>query len=92
MDLTDKIALAKDIQKKPTICPKCKVKYDYTGLGHYRCPECGEEVRDDYAKVRDYLEIVGKASIEMTSKKTGVSVKSIKELINDGRLSVTNFK
>ena len=77
--------------EKPTICPKCNVDYTNMGLGHYQCPNCGENVTDDYGKVRDYVEACqNDVSVEKASKETGVSVERIKELVAMGKLSLSH--
>ena len=73
---------------KPTICPKCNVENTYQGLGHYICTQCGEEVADDYGKVRDYIEqSTEDVGVDKTSADTGVAVERIKEMIAMGKIS-----
>lgn len=78
---------------RPTICPKCNGFYEYLGLGHYKCVQCGRTETDDYGKIRDYVEQseedvgVDKASID-----TGVAVERIRELIDMGKISLGQGK
>lgn len=76
-------------EEKPDICPVCNTEYRYMGLGHYKCFQCGNEVCDDYGKIRDYVEASEEeVGVEKASIETGVSVDRIKELIAMGKVSL----
>lgn len=80
-------------EQKPDICPVCSTEYRYMGLGHYKCPQCGNETCDDYGKIRDYVESSEEeVGVEKASIETGVSVDRIKELIAMGKVSLGTKK
>ena len=73
----------------------------YKGLGEYRCEECGESEYDDYGKVRSYLEKHKGANVSRSylekhkganvsdiSIETGVSRKSIRQMVKENRFEV----
>ena len=75
---------------RPTHCPRCNVAYNYKSLGVYECPKCGLTEKDDYARIRDFLEKNGPSSAVMISNATGIPVSRINELLRDGRLEIPN--
>lgn len=75
-------------QKRPVICGKCGGVLVYKGLGEFRCEECGESEYDDYGKVRDYLEKHKGANVADISMETGVSRKSIRQMVKENRFEV----
>ena len=70
---------------KPIECSKCHGTLKYNGLGCYECEACGNMERDDYAKVRDYLETHSKVNIAKVSEETGVSRRTIQSMLDDER-------
>ena len=57
----------------PTKC-ECGGKYSYKGLGFYVCDGCGKEYLNEYAKVREFIDVYGtNYSILEISERTGVS-------------------
>lgn len=75
---------------RPTYCMKCKGVLVYKGLGEYQCENCGETEYDDYGKVRNYLDKHRGANVAEVSDATGVSHKSIREMIKENRFEVIN--
>ena len=60
----------------------------YKGLGEYQCEECGQMDYDDYGKVRNYLEHHRGANVAEISDATGVTHKSIRDMIKENRFEV----
>ena len=75
-------------QQRPVICEKCGGVLVYKGLGEYRCEECGEFEYDDYGKVRGYLEKHKGANVADISMETGVSRKSLRQMVKENRFEV----
>ena len=73
---------------RPTYCEKCSGVLIYRGLGEYQCEECEVLEYDDYGKVRNYLEVHRGANVAEISEVTGVSHKSIREMIKENRFEV----
>jgi len=80
--------LTLDEYHRPTFCKLCEGVMIYKGIGEYQCEECGEFAYDDYGKVRNYLEKHKGANVAEISEITGVSHKSIREMIKDNRFEV----
>lgn len=74
----------------PERCDKCDAKLEYTGCGHYICKECGNEMLDDYGKVRDFLDAHGPTPIPRLMQATGLSREQIETLIKRGSVSFTD--
>ncbi len=79
--------LLKEVER-PTFCLKCSGVMVYKGLGEYRCEKCGAVEYDDYGKVRKYLEAHKGANVSEISNETGVSHKSIRDMIKENRFEV----
>ncbi len=80
--------LRKNALNRPTLCKSCEGIMVYCGLGEYRCEECGLTEFDDYGKVRDYLEHHHGANVAEISDATGVTHKSIRDMIKENRFEV----
>ena len=77
-------------QSKPASCKYCNSrKLEYDGLGKYKCIECKKYVYSNYGLVRETLDIYGSLDITSLMTKTGLSRKEIKELIDNGSISVS---
>lgn len=74
---------------RPLNCTKCGGVMIYKGLGEYQCEQCKESEFDDYGKVRNYVEKNVGASVANISEETGVSRKSINNMIKEGRFEIT---
>lgn len=73
---------------RPTYCSECGGVMVFKGLGEYQCEKCGFLDYDDYGKVRNYVEKhMGVTSAE-ASKATGVTQKSIRDMLKEGRLEI----
>ena len=64
----------------------------YRGIGEYICEECGAAEYDDYGKVRGYLEHHRGANVAEISDMTGVSHKSIRDMIKEKRFEIIDNK
>lgn len=82
-----KALIANEINR-PTLCQACGGVMVYQGIGEYICEECGAAEYDDYGKVRNYLEKHKGANVAEISDMTGVSHKSIRELIKEKRFDI----
>lgn len=83
-----RIRLNLDDFHRPTFCNICNGVLVYKGLGEYQCEECGASQYDDYGKVRNYLDGHRGANVAEISDATGVSHKSIREMIKEHRFEV----
>lgn len=77
-----------DDLNRPTFCNKCKGIMVYKGVGEYKCEDCGSVEYDDYGKARNYLEQHKGANVAEISDATGVTHKSIREMIKEKRFEV----
>ena len=73
----------------PRECVKCGGVMVFQGLGEYRCEHCGELAYDDYGKVRNYIEEHSGATAAQIEEAIGVSQKTIRRLLKEGKLEVT---
>lgn len=91
MDLDERMKkLVLEDFHRPTFCSKCKGVLVYKGLGEYQCEDCGASDYDDYGKVRNYLDRHRGANVAEISEATGVTHKSIRDMIKDNRFEVIN--
>ena len=81
-----------DEYHRPVVCEKCGGILVYKGLGEYQCEDCGELEYDDYGKARNYLEKHKGANVAEISDATGVTHKSIREMIKEKRFEVIDNK
>lgn len=78
-----------EMDNRPLTCSKCGSVMIFKGLGTYRCEKCNHEMKDDYGKVREFLEKMPGASIIHVSDSTGVSTRSIQQMLKDARIQIT---
>lgn len=88
MDAIIKRLAAMEDYHRPTFCEKCNGVMVYRGLGEYQCEECETFDYDDYGKVRNYLDKHRGANVAEISSVTGVSHKTIREMIKENRFEV----
>lgn len=72
----------------PHSCRECGGVMVYQGVGEYRCEECGYVDYDDYGKVRRYIETHPGATAATIELETGVTQKSIRQMLRDERIEV----
>lgn len=73
----------------PRVCKNCGGVLVFKGVGEYRCEDCGELDYDDYGKVRLYIEEHKGATAAQIESAIGVSQRSIRQMLKEGRLEVT---
>ncbi len=73
---------------RPYDCPVCGGLMIFKGCGEYACEQCRHIDYDDYGKARNYIEKnPGATSADITFN-TGVSQKSIRQMLKESRLEV----
>lgn len=72
----------------PRTCRECGGVMIFKGVGEYRCEDCGAQDYDDYGKVRRYIEENRGATAAQAENATGVSQRSIRQMLKEGRLEV----
>lgn len=77
-----------DFYHVPKICKECGGVMIFKGVGEYECEDCGHIEYDDYGKVRLYLESHKGATAGQIEQETGVSQKSIRQMLKESRLQV----
>lgn len=80
--------LAEDFSR-PGLCPECEGVMVFQGLGQYKCEKCGYQEYDDYGKARNYIEENPGANVTMIAEQTGVSRRSINNMVKEGRFEIT---
>lgn len=73
---------------RPYVCEKCRGAMIFKGVGEYACEDCGAVEYDDYGIVRNYIEKHQKATMAYIAERTGVSQKSIRQMLKEGRLEI----
>ncbi len=77
-----------DSYNRPMTCEECGGIMIFKGVGEYKCEDCGSIEYDDYGKVRNYLERHAGATTADVSEATGVSQKSIRDMLKESRLEI----
>ncbi len=72
----------------PRNCENCNGVMHYKGIGEYSCEYCGHIMYDDYGLVRNYLEVNPGATSALVARETGVSEKTIKNMLKEERLQI----
>ncbi len=80
--------LKPDAYNIPRECVKCGGVMVFRGLGEYKCEDCGHLAYDDYGKVRNYIEKHKGATAAQIEDAIGVSQRSIRQMLKEGRLEV----
>lgn len=73
---------------RPLRCKKCGGLMIFKGVGEYKCEDCKALEYDDYGKTRNYIEKHPGATSAEVSEHTGVSQKSIRQMLKESRLEV----
>lgn len=79
---------ALDMYNIPRVCKECGGVMVFKGVGEYHCEECGAVDYDDYGKVRGYIENHKGATAAEIEKEVGVSQRTVRRLLKDGRLEI----
>ncbi len=72
----------------PTICAECGGIMIFKGVGEYKCEDCGHLDYDDYGRARNYIEKHPGATTAQVSEATGVTQKSIRDMLKEERLEI----
>lgn len=78
MDNLDKLALA-----RPEKCSQCQGELNYVGLGHYKCKNCGNEMMDNYGKIKEYLHEHGHVPVFQMARDLGISREDIHIILDE---------
>lgn len=73
----------------PRVCKECGGVMIFKGVGEYHCEDCDAVDYDDYGKVRLYIEEHRGATAAQIENAIGVSQRTIRQMLKDGRLEVT---
>lgn len=76
------------IDDKPTACEKCGGELKYISHGEYSCYECGWITRDDFGKIRHYIEENGPSTAVEIAENTDVPVYKINDYLRQGRIEI----
>lgn len=87
-NLQDALQKAIKERRAPKFCSVCHGPLTYRGLGSYECESCNKEYLTNYGKVRKVLDINGAMTIQELMQATELSKEDIKDLVDDGSLSV----
>ncbi len=87
--MDNKRILLKDEYHIPRVCKECGGVMIFKGVGEYHCEECGAVAYDDYGKVRLYIEGHKGATAAQIEGAIGVSQRTIRQLLKEGRIEVT---
>lgn len=79
-----------DKYNRPTICEDCGGAMSFVGVGEYVCEKCGYVAYDDYGLVRNYIEEHKGATTAEISAFTGVSQRTINDMLRDERFEITS--
>lgn len=77
-----------DPYHRPVVCEKCGGVMIFKGVGEYHCEDCKNVAYDDYGKVRLYIEKHAGATASEVEMHTGVSQKSIRQMLKENRLEI----
>lgn len=69
-------------------CPICGSNLEYDGLGNYVCLTCGVQEKDEYGRVREFLDRYGMARLSEISEATEVPLETIQRFIDEGRFDL----
>lgn len=74
---------------RPYVCDNCGGLMEFKGCGEYECEDCHTKGFDDYGKVRNYIELHRGANAAEIESKTGVTQKSIRQMLKESKLEIT---
>lgn len=74
---------------RPYICDNCGGLMEFKGCGEYECEDCHTKGYDDYGKVRNYIELHRGANAAEIEARTGVTQKSIRQMLKESKLEIT---
>lgn len=74
---------------RPINCEECEGLMIFKGVGEYECEKCGFIAYDDYGKTRLFLEKNPGANAGEVELRTGVSQKSIRQMLKEKRFEIS---
>lgn len=80
--------LIEDKYHIPRVCEKCGGVMIFKGVGEYHCEDCDAVDYDDYGKVRLFIEEHPGATAAQIEAEIGVSQRTIRQMLKEGRLEV----
>jgi uncharacterized Zn finger protein (UPF0148 family) len=84
----DRDILDLDYYHRPKICSVCGGVMIFVGVGEYHCEDCKSVAFDDYGKVRNFIESHKGATASIIAAETGVSQRTIRQLLQESRIEV----
>lgn len=75
-------------EEKPSVCSICSGRLCYRSHGEYICESCGNIDRDDFGKVRNYIEVNGPTPALLIAEGTGVPMDKINAYLRQGRVEI----
>lgn len=78
-----------DIYHRPIRCEVCGGIMVFKGVGEYHCEDCRHVEYDDYGKTRLYIEKHRGANAAQVEAATGVSQKTIRQMLKDNKLEIS---
>ncbi len=85
----DRDILDLDYYHRPKVCKLCGGVMVFKGVGEYQCENCKAAEYDDYGKVRHFIENHRGATAAAIEEATGVSQRTIRQMLRESRLEVT---
>ena len=73
----------------PLTCEECGKELIRQGLHKMVCPRCGKEYRDDFQKIKDYLDENKGATIIEIERTLNIDRSVIRECLREGSLETT---
>jgi len=85
--MLDKIKMV-EVYHIPQVCSECGGVMVFKGVGEYQCEDCKRVDYDDYGKVRRFIELHPGANAAQIEHEVGVSQKTIRKLLKEGRIEI----
>lgn len=73
-------------------CQRCHKLLTYGYGGVSLCPECINKDKDDYRKVKEYIQSHANTTVYEVSQLTGVSLKVIMQFVREDRVQVIDME
>ncbi len=86
--MAKKLLNTEDMYNRPVHCEKCGGIMVFKGVGEYHCEDCKAVAYDDYGKTRLYIEKHPGSTASDVELNTGVSQKSIRQMLKENRLEI----
>lgn len=76
------------LDNRPVRCRECGGRLQYISGGKYECEKCGNVEKDDFGKVKDYLDEHGPTPAIVLASETGVHPDVIDNFLKTGRVEI----